>query len=318
MDLSPFTNISICIKHIVEPVDDSLVFTLKNVVKLLSARGHHLLIEPQSAHLLPEYNFEVVSLENIADKADLILVIGGDGSLLNTARATINKNVPILGLNRGRLGFLTDVGPEDLHSQLIPILEGKYQEELRSLLTVNVFRHRAPFAASLGLNDVVLHSGGVGRMIEFEVFIDAVYVFRQRADGIITATPTGSTAYALSSGGPILYPTLNAFVLVPMCAHTLSSRPIVIDKKSIIELKVAESNAISSKLSIDGQIHVDILPGDSITITQHDNELRLIHPIDHDFFSVLREKLGWSTDLTSNRWSSPLQEQSHAKPPANP
>ncbi len=208
-----------------------------------------------------------------------------------------------MGINRGRLGFLTDISPDEIQSKLLSVLEGHYQEESRFLLSATLIRDNNPCAHAIGLNDVVLYSAGLARMLEFEVFINTHFVFRQRADGLISATPTGSTAYALSGGGPILYPTLNAILLLPMLAHTLSSRPLVIDNSSIIELKLAPNCESAPKLSIDGQIHWDLLPSDRILIQKHPQGLRLIHPADHDYFSVLRQKLGWSTDSSSDRWS---------------
>ncbi len=285
-----FTKIGLFAKH----NNNSVIDTLEKLIRFLKKRGHSLTIESQSAALIPNLPLPALERETLGKHCDLVIVIGGDGSLLNAARAVVKDEVPILGINRGRLGFLADILPRDMEQTLTPILDGRYQEERRFLLQANVHRAQKIVFEATALNDVVLYSGYVARMIDFEVSIDNLFVLRQQADGIIAATPTGSTAYALSAGGPILYPTLNAIALSPLCPHTLSSRPLVIDNQSEIKWHFTEENSGDAKLSCDGQLHFDLKPGDQIAIQKYPIELTLIHPKDHQYFAVLREKLGWS------------------------
>jgi NAD+ kinase len=289
---TPFKRIGIFVKH----NSTDVLHTLVKLISFLTKRGHILKIEQNSAALLDnKKDVELVSRDELGVDTDLVIVIGGDGSFLNAARVVVPHQVPMLGINRGRLGFLADVLPDSLEENLSAILEGHYIEEHRTLLTATINRENKKMAESTALNDIVLYSGSLARMIEFEVYINDQFVLRQRSDGLITATPTGSTAYALSGGGPILYPTLKAFVIVPMFPHTLTSRPIVVDYTSRIEIVVSKNNSIFPKLSFDGQIHFDLAPDDRIEIQKLESELKLIHPKHHDYFAVLREKLGWST-----------------------
>lgn len=273
----------------------AIVDTFERLLSFLHKRGHTLFIEAKSGALLKPHPFAIVTREELGKGCDLVIVVGGDGSFINAARAVVPYKVPMLGVNRGRLGFLADILPEDLEKELGPILDGVYMSEKRTLIEGTIERNNRVITKSTALNDIVLYCGSIARMIEFEVAIDDSFVLRQRSDGLIAATPTGSTAYALSGGGPILYPTLNTFVLVPMLPHTLSSRPIVVDSKSKIELMITPNNDVLPKVSFDGQLHVDLMPGDSILLQKYEYELTLIHPAQHDYFSVLRQKLGWST-----------------------
>jgi NAD+ kinase len=292
---SRFNKIGLFAKH----NNSSVLDTLEKLIHFLQKRGHILSIETQSASLLSQQdvarNIHTVPREQLGAAVDLVIVIGGDGSLLNAARAIVAHQVPIVGINRGRLGFLADILPDDMEQALNAILDGHYLEEQRFLLNARIIRHGKTVAESTALNDVVLYTGSIARMVDFEVYINDHFVLRQQADGIITATPTGSTAYALSAGGPILYPTLKALTITPLCPHTLSSRPIVVDSDGDIRLVVTMNNDIKPKLSCDGQSHFDLEAGDQILIQKHPFELTLIHPQTHEYFSVLREKLGWST-----------------------
>jgi NAD+ kinase len=291
----PFKRIGLFAKH----NSRAIVDTFEKLIAYLEKRGHTLSVEAQSATLLSDplfkKNHSIVSRETLGEVSDLVIVVGGDGSFLNAARAVVPFNVPMLGVNRGRLGFLTDISPEDIEKDLTPILEGEYAKEQRSLIRVKIERDGRCIEEGDALNDIVLFGGSLARMIEFDITINKVFVVRQLSDGLIIATPTGSTAYSLSGGGPILYPTLNALVLVSMYPHTLSNRPIVIEDSSTIELRVAETNITNLKISGDGQWHFELIPGDSIHIEKHPHQLILIHPKDYDYFSVLRQKLGWNT-----------------------
>lgn len=226
---------------------------------------------------------------------DLVIVVGGDGSLLGAARSLAMSNVPVLGVNRGNLGFLTDIKPTELEEKVGEVLEGRYTVDKRFLLDVIVKREGDAIAESTALNDCVLHPGKATRMIEFELWIEGQYVYNQRSDGLIVSTPTGSTAYALSGGGPLMQPKLDALVLVPMFPHTLSSRPIVVEGNSELKLVISESNETYPSISCDGQLNIALAPGDTVTIHKKPQKLKLLHPLDYDFYSTCREKLGWSS-----------------------
>lgn len=291
---SRFKKIGLFAKH----NNRSVIDTFEKLIDFLHKREHIITIETESAAILSQkytQNIRTTTRKQLGEAVDLVIVIGGDGSLLNAARAIIANQVPIVGVNRGRLGFLADILPDNMEQELGAILDGTYVEEQRFLLNARVIRKGKMIAESTALNDVVLYSGSIARMLDFEVYINDHFVLRQQADGIITATPTGSTAYALSAGGPILYPTLKALTITPLCPHTLSSRPIVVDNNCDIRLVVTPNNDIKPKLSCDGQFHFDLEAGDEISIQKHLFELTLIHPKPHEYFSVLRQKLGWST-----------------------
>lgn len=285
-----FKKIGLFAKH----NDNSVSKTFSKLIKHLKSRGHELLIEINSAKLLDDNNFKTLELDELGQKSDLIMVVGGDGSMLKAARGVCKYNVPLLGINRGRLGFLADIKPDEMIQKIDNILDGTYSIEKRFLLSASVIRNEKVIQNNTAFNDVVLYSSEVARMIEFEVYIDKRFMLRQRADGLITATPTGSTAYALSGGGPILYPTLDAITLVPMFPHTLTNRPIVLDVSSEIELCFTNNNDIPSKVSCDGQVHIPLEIGDKVLITKYEKNIQLIHPKEYNYFSTLREKLNWN------------------------
>ena len=233
--------------------------------------------------------------QELASQIDMAIVVGGDGTLLQVGRLLATEDIPIIGINLGRLGFLVDISPEKLDEQLHAMLEGHYTVEPRTLLQTEVYRGDTLLGSRNALNDVALHVRNDVRMIEFDTQIDGHFVNTQRADGMVISTPTGSTAYSLSAGGPILHPGLNAVVLVPICPHTLSHRPIVVHSDSVIEILLCESRNVDSRISFDGQSNLDLLAGDRIVIRQHPHKLRLIHPENYDYYQILRTKLGWST-----------------------
>ena len=269
--------------------------TLTSLITFLKSQSRHILVENHCAALLPEMGIKGVNKEELVSASDLVIVVGGDGSFLDAARAAVDKNVPLVGVNRGRRGFLTDLSPQALTQALEPILEGNFVEERRFFLEMSLCRQNKVIHQGIALNDIDLHTGDIAKMIDFQVFIDDQFVYRQRSDGVITATPTGSTAYALAGGGPILHPSLDAMVIVPMHPPMLSSRPIVIKSSSIIKLHVMAENIITPHLSCDGQIHFPLEGDDTIIIQRKQNELRLLHPTDYDYYHTLRSKLGWTT-----------------------
>ncbi|MBL4833298.1 MAG: NAD(+) kinase [Pseudomonas sp.] len=275
-----------------------VVDTLKRLKRFLVDSGHTVILEDAVADLLPGHELQVCSRKMMGEICDLVIVVGGDGSLLGAARALCRYNVPVLGVNRGGLGFLTDISPDELEMRVGEVLAGRYMVESRFLLDAFVRRDGEQLGTSEALNDVVLHPGKSMRMIEFELYVDGQFVYSQKSDGMIVATPTGSTAYALSAGGPIMHPKLDAIVLVPMFPHTLSSRPIVVDAGSELKIVISKQSGIYPQISCDGQVHIACAPGDSITIRKKPQKLRLIHPLDHNFYAICREKLGWTSRLT--------------------
>lgn len=286
-----FSTIGLMGKHANPEVQSSLA----SLVSFLQAQNIEVLMEQSCAKAMPEsLSAKAVSRDQLGALCDLVIVVGGDGSLLDAARVVVDHDVPVVGVNRGRLGFLTDISPQALTQSLEPILRGQFQEEYRFFLEMQLVRQGETIQKGTALNDVVLYSGDIARMMDFQVIIDDQFVYRQRSDGLITATPTGSTAYALSGGGPILHPSLEAVVLVPMHPHTLSSRPIVIDSRAKIELHLMPDNLLNPRLSCDGQVHFDAKPDDRILIQRKTKELRLLHPTDYDYYYTLRNKLGWS------------------------
>lgn len=263
------------------------------LIKLLENQKVDLVIAEEIASLLPECPYPTKPRDKIAEGVDLVIVVGGDGSLLYTAHSASSLGVPILGINRGRLGFLTDISPEQMDKQILDILKGEYQIEERFLLQAHVGEHPQHDA----LNDVVLYAGGLARMIEFELYIDNQFVYSLRADGLIIATSTGSTAYALSAGGPIVHPALQAIVITPISPHTLTSRPIVVDNNALIELAISSTRGMRPKFSCDGQQLTTLAAGDKLFIKRKPQTLKLIHPLGYHYYDVLRTKLQWGRKL---------------------
>lgn len=244
------------------------------------------------------FDIEVpIALRNtMGQKGDLIVVVGGDGSLLSAARMAIKVNVPVIGINRGRLGFLTDISPHDIEAQLGAVLAGDYLEEQRCLLHMRIHDETTTFFQGDALNDVVLSRGNETHLIEFDVYINQQFVSHYRSDGLILSTPTGSTAYALSAGGPILHPQLNAMVMVPMFSHSLSSRPLVIDGQASIDLQVSDTNEHELQISCDGHESCLVKPGQHVTIEKNAQQLKLLHPSSYQYYDTLRIKLGWGSN----------------------
>jgi NAD+ kinase len=273
--------------------DRNVSTTLHRLVEHLESRQLPILLDEGIADMLPGSAHPVANRDSLAQQCDLAIVVGGDGTLLNAARSLAEPGVAVLGVNLGRLGFLVDVSPEDMDHKLQAILDGDFDEEARTLLHATVTRGDEKISASNALNDVVIHKKDIARMIELDTWINGQFLNTNRSDGLIIATPTGSTAYALSGGGPVLHPALEAITLVPICPHTLSNRPIVLHDNATIEV-VIHPGALQAQISCDGQVNSTLDPGDRITIRKHDHTLRLLHPPGHDYYEVLRKKLRWS------------------------
>lgn len=272
---------------------------LRMLLQLLAPRRAQVLLEHDLAAVAEGDSPELASREDIGRRADLVIVVGGDGSLLSAARTLAKYGTPVLGVNRGRLGFLTDITPDEMAQQIPAVLDGAYTSEQRFLLDAELLRDGAVVARGDALNDVVVNSGSSAQMIEYELYIDDSFVYRQRADGLIVSTPTGSTAYSLSGGGPIMHPALNAMVLVPMFPHALSSRPIVVDGDSLIRLDILERNPLHPLVTCDGQSKMTAAPGDVVHIRKKPDHLTLLHPLGHSFYASCRDKLRWSNALVN-------------------
>ena len=273
--------------------EQPVVETVQTLFGFLQEKRYKALFDESARSIATSVGAEVVKRASLGQRCDLAVVVGGDGTFLSAARSLADYDIPILGINLGRLGFLVDVSPATMLECLSKIFGGDYQEEVRFLLDAEIIRNNKVINKADAFNDVVVHISGVARMIDFETYIDGKFVNRERADGLVVSTPTGSTAYALSSGGPLLHPTLNAIALVPICPHTLSHRPIVVHSSSCVEILISESNQSSVQVSCDGQTSLNVEIGDIIRIQRKKNTIRLIHPANYNYFHILRAKLRW-------------------------
>ncbi len=286
--MSQFSHIGIFTK----PNDTRVDKTLEQLHEFLIPRGFQVFCDQNAGIIL---GLPSIPSEELARRIDLAIVVGGDGTLLGTGRLLAAYEVPIVGINLGRLGFLVDVSPDDMAAQLEAILNGEYSEEKRLVLHAEAERDGELLGSGNALNDVVLHVRNEIRMIEFTIRVDGSFVNTQRADGLVVTTPTGSTAYSLSSGGPILHPALQAVALVPICPHTLSDRPLVISSQSTIDIELCEIRDIPARLSFDGQNNIALESGDRVRIHTRPEKMHLLHPRHYDYYRILREKLHWGS-----------------------
>lgn len=280
-----------------KPLHEGAAATISTLLEYLTSEGYQVLIEKTIATAINDSNVTSHTITEIGELAKLAIVVGGDGYMLGAARVLARYDIDVIGVNRGNLGFLTDLSPDDLLAPLQEILTGNSYKEQRFIIEAEVYRHGKLKSCNSAVNETVLHAGTVANMIEFEVYIDGAFMFSQRSDGLIISTPTGSTAYSMSAGGPILTPNLNALSLVPMFPHTLTSRPIVVDGDSEIKLVLANNNHENLQVSCDGHVILAVMPGDEVIIKKAPNSIRLIHPTTHNYFTVLRNKLGWGNRL---------------------
>lgn len=275
--------------------DSRIANTVSDVLSYLQKKDYKVIVDSKSSALLSSDMVEACEIDSLAAECDLIIAIGGDGTFLTAARATAKTKTPLIGINLGRLGFLVDISPEHITLKLDNILAGHYLEENRYLLQTKIIRDEQIIHQETAVNEVVVHRWVTPSMIEIVTHIDGVYLNSQRSDGLIISTPTGSTAYSLSAGGPILHPSLQALVLVPLSPHTLSNRPIVIDDSSEIEISFNQSKQISALVTCD---HIEIPKvsiNDRILIKKLPDPITILHPEGYDFFHILREKLSWSS-----------------------
>ena len=278
-----------------KPSAPSIAKTLTTLCQFLSEQKYSVLIDENSAPFVDAKLAKSCRIDELGQQCNLVIAVGGDGTFLSAARAIAAFDIPLIGVNLGRLGFLVDISPDRLLSKLHNILEGRYKEENRYLLRTKIIRDNEIIHEETAVNEVVIHRWVTPSMIEIITTIDGVYLNSQRSDGLIISTPTGSTAYALSGGGPILHPSLNALVLVPLNPHTMTNRPIVIDDSVEIEITFCQNLQINALVTCD---HVEIpkvLTSDTILIKKDPKPIKILHPEDHDFFHILREKLNWSS-----------------------
>ena len=279
------------------PDHSGVVDSLLRLLSFLRDQDVDIVLDDVTAGLIENPGVNECTREELSSRCDLVIVVGGDGSILNVAKFIASDQVPVIGINRGKLGFLTDVLPNEIETNIANVLNGNYSVDKRFLLDVVARRGTTEHNLGSALNDVVLHPGKAAQMIEFELFIDDKFVYSQESDGLIVSTPTGSTAYSLSAGGPIMHPHLNAVVLVPMYPHSLNSRPIVIDGDSEIKLIVAAKESLEPQLSCDGEVLYTAVAGDEFLVTKKTVPLQLIHPPNHSFYQACRSKLGWGSRL---------------------
>ena len=240
-------------------------------------------------------NFTVLEHKEFVKKVDIVVVFGGDGTLLNAARKYLNYDIPILGINMGNVGFLTDISTDNFEKTIKEVLDGNYKIEERNLVSAKFGNNHL-----YGLNEVVIHSGAYAQLMRYRLNVNDRVVYEQRSDGLIIATPTGSTAYALSAGGPIIHPSLDVWTILPMLPQSLSSRPFVISTDEKVEMDLFDGPNENAKICVDGQDDIDIPYGEKILISKMEKTLKLVHPNDNDFFEACREKLGWSLNISKN------------------
>ena len=272
--------------------DPRIAESVGTLLPHLQSRGVRVLVS-EDAELAREAPVTRVPERTFGERADLVIAVGGDGTLLYAARLVARHNVPLVGVNRGRLGFLTDVMPQDMLSSVDAALAGELEADERPLLTARLHRADAEVAQSFALNDVVMQKHDTGRTLDFETRIDGTYVNTHDGDGIIVASPTGSTAYALSCSGPIIEPHLPALVIVPICAHTLSDRPIVVAARCVIEVVLLERVDTQANVTCDGALLGAMTPADRLEVTTAAERVTLLHPPGHDYYRLLRSKLRW-------------------------
>ena len=238
---------------------------------------------------------EYLSHKEFSKTIDLMIVFGGDGTLLNSARQYLEYEIPILGVNMGNVGFLTDLKVENFHTSMQEILNGNYKIEERNLVSAKFNNNHL-----YGLNEVVIHSGAYAQLMRYRLNVNDKVVYEQRSDGLIIATPTGSTAYSLSAGGPIIHPSLDVWTIIPMLPQSISSRPFVISSNEKVEMEIFDGPSENAKICVDGQDDIDVPYGLNIAISKTEKTLKLVHPKDNDFFEACREKLGWSLNISKN------------------
>ena len=265
---------------------------LQSLTHFLHLQGADVIIEQETATSCDLHSHQVQTIGQIGKSCDLAIVVGGDGTMLGFGRQLAPYGVPLIGINQGRLGFITDIALDQIETTLEPMLRGNYTEDFRSLFVSEVIRDDARVFSTLAMNDVVVNRGATSGMVELRVEVDGHFLSNQRADGLIIATPTGSTAYALSSGGPIIHPALAGWVLVPIAPHTLSNRPIVLGDHAQITIELVSGKDASA--NFDMQSLASLIKGDRITVSKSEHKVRFLHPVGWSYYDTLRKKLHWN------------------------
>ncbi len=276
--------------------DPRVIESMQTLAAHLHGHGRVVVVDAATTvdfGAVPVHRASEQTLGTGESSVDLFVAIGGDGTMLHAARLAAPHSIPVLGVNRGRLGFLADIGPADVRVRLDEILQDNYVEDRRTMLQAQLIHGDQPAGLCYALNDVVLQKWQTGRMLDFETWIDGCYVNTHGGDGLVIATATGSTAYALSCGGPIVYPGLDALVLAPICPHTLSDRPIVVPGTARIEVRLVERVDTRAQITCDGVSLGELTPGDRLLVRPAPIGVTLLHPSGHDYFRILRSKLRW-------------------------
>ena len=284
-----FKSIGLVVRQDMQARSESIQSVIDVLERHATVRVHFLDFDSSARE------FSVVGLDQLVDAADLVISLGGDGTLLTTARALVDKDTPLLGINLGRLGFLADVSFENFEPYLEAVVAGRYTVEERFFIQGRYYAGDDLVSTRIALNDIILHSHESASMIEYEISSGGDLIHVQRSDGVIVTTPTGSTAYALSGGGPIMHPSLETLAIVPICPHTLSNRPIVLPADQPIEVRLSQDSQ-PAKVSYDGHSTQMVEQDNRVLITRYPEPLSLLHPEDYDYFEVLRNKLYWSTN----------------------
>lgn len=277
-----------------KPSDSGITETITRVCTYLIEKNYRVLVAENSVEFVQNIGVQACPISELGKRCNLVIALGGDGTFLAAARAIVADDIPLIGVNLGRLGFLVDISPADLIETLAKMLAGHFSEERRYLLRARIVRKNQIIHEETAVNEVAIHRWITPSMIEIITKIDGVFLNSQRSDGLVIATPTGSTAYSLSAGGPILYPSLSALVLVPLNPHTLSNRPIVIHDSAEIEISFCQNKQINALVTCDHIEIPDVLISDKILIKKEEIPITILHPDNYDFFEILRNKLNWS------------------------
>ena len=281
-----------------KPNSPEIATSLRELASYLRARDCEVLVEQETAALV-DAGLPAADYDTIGRSADLALVVGGDGTMLSAARNLVRHHVPLAGVNQGRVGFMTDIALSEMRSSVEALLDGQYVVEERTLIEAQIRREGKVVLSTLALNEAVVGKGSQGRLIEFQLYLDGEYVYTLRADGVIVATPTGSTAYALSAQGPILHPSVPAFALVPLNPHTLSARPVSVSDRCTIEIVLVRAR--DARAHFDAFALNDMTQGDRPVLRRSDDVIRFVHPPTYSYFGMLREKLRWSESVAPLR-----------------
>ena len=269
------------------------IFIARQIEEILKNKGCRVLFDSSFQIKKTKNKIKTFSSNYLSRNCDLVIAIGGDGTMLSCLRQYGSKEIPILGINLGSVGFLTDIKVENFHTSMQEILDGNYKIEERNLVSAKFNDNHL-----YGLNEVVIHSGAYAQLMRYRLNVNDKVVYEQRSDGLIIATPTGSTAYSLSAGGPIIHPSLDVWTIIPMLPQSISSRPFVISSNEKVEMELFEGPSENAKICVDGQKDIDVPYGLNISISKTKKTLKLVHPKDNDFFEACREKLGWSLNLS--------------------